>query len=84
MSPTLLSSEEAVSYLERVVPAMRRLGVRTFDGLELGPDPATPDAGDESERILTASEKERRARAERMRIALGASGGPVPRVERNT
>lgn len=73
-------AHEAVAYLNAVVPAMRSLGVTEFDGLRLGPPPSQPDGADGSERKLTTDEIERRSRAERQRIALAASGGPVKRI----
>lgn len=52
--------------------------------LKLGPEPSEADSGD-SEYTTQSShetpvEREQRARAERRRVTLGSSGGPVKRL----
>ncbi len=79
-SSTVGNSEDALAYLDAVVPAMRRLGVREFAGLVLDPEPTLPDQEDPTERKLSAAEIQQQLRDNRKRIALGASGGPVKRI----
>ncbi len=75
--------DEARDYLNAIVPLMRELGVEEYDGLRLGPMPPSDAASredDETQR-LTPEKQVARAREERRRIAMAASGGPIRRVD---
>lgn len=77
-----MGAEEDITYLDAIVPVMRRRGVLEFKGTVLGPEPPSTAASDEStQRTFTAEGAEKHARAERRRVTLASSGGPVPRVD---
>lgn len=69
---------------EERVALMRRLGVTKWGDIELGPVPLSTEArdDDETQRSMTPTVTEMQRRQERRRLALAASGGPVPAVER--
>lgn len=67
-----------VEDLEAAVLKMRALGVTKWNGIELGPEPASDDGQDTDQPSdLTVEDRVKAARAERQRIAALASGGPV-------
>lgn len=65
--------------LEARVAKMRELGVTKWGDIELGPPPASAETG-EIESVSLA-DMERKAREERRRVAIAASGGPTRRVD---
>lgn len=86
---TPIEASADIAYLKAVVPEMRKLHVRRFGELELDPEPLSVAAEDEAaerdatqRKPITPDQREQIARTERRRVALAASGGLIPRIER--
>ncbi len=76
-----MGENHSLTDLEARVAKMRELGVVEWGDIKLGPVPAkAEDDEDATQRKLTPEQVEARDRAERRRVASGASGGPVPRL----
>lgn len=73
-----MSDPTDIPSLEARVAAMRRLGVTRWGDIELGAVPA--DEAKVETQYESPQDRERKARDEQRRIALGASGRLVPRL----
>lgn len=70
-----------IATLQARVAEMRKLGVTRWGDIELGPDPAQPEADQSDAKPESPDQRVRRERAERERLMMQSSGGLVPRID---
>lgn len=73
----------SIEELEARVRKMRALGVTRWGTIELGPEPQSDAADDDTTQRTSPADHLKQARSERQRVASLASGGPVPAVGRS-